>query len=121
MEEIQLITVATGLGLFIANAMNVSEVDATKTIGKAFVSVIIIGIGAFLPDLISKRVNSDAQSMVTEQKVKKEKELNGEEKLKKLNAYRKRNQKNVLLADKAETEHYINYLKKNDLDKAALK
>lgn len=41
--------------------------------------------------------------------------------MKKLNAYRKSNQKDVLLADKAETEHYINYLKKNDLYKVALK
>ena len=54
---------------------------------------------------------------------KKEKivELSENEKLKKLNAYRKRNHKDVLLVTKTETEHYINYLKKNGLDKTVLK
>lgn len=54
-------------------------------------------------------------------KKKKIVELSENEKMEKLNAYRKNNQKDILLADKTETEHYINYLKKNDLDKAALK
>ena len=54
---------------------------------------------------------------------KKEKivELSENEKLKKLNAYRKNNHKDVLLVTKTETEHYINYLKKNGLDKTVLK
>lgn len=53
--------------------------------------------------------------------MEKENELSGEEKLKKLNDYRKSNHKDILLADKTETEHYINYLKKNDLYKKVLK
>ena len=54
---------------------------------------------------------------------KKEKivELSENEKMEKLNAYRKNNQKDILLADKTETEYYLNYLKKNNLDKTALK
>ena len=54
---------------------------------------------------------------------KKEKivELSENEKIEKLNAYRKSNKKDILLADKTETEHYLNYLKKNNLDKVALK
>lgn len=61
---------------------------------------------------VSDRKNSKGEKIV---------ELTENEKLKKLNAYRKSNQKDILLADKTETEHYINYLKKNDLYKAALK
>ena len=121
MEEIQLITIVIGLALFITNAMNVSEVNATKTIGKALVSVIIIGIGAFLPDLILKRVNPDTQSTVAEQKVEKEKEFSGEEKLKRLNAYRKSNQKDILLTDTSVAKQYLSYLKGKNLDETALK
>lgn len=61
---------------------------------------------------VSDRKNSKGEKIV---------ELTENEKLKKLNAYRKSNQKDILLANKTETEHYINYLKKNDLYKAALK
>ena len=72
--------------------------------------------------MIKKIINQiNIQSTVAEQKVEKENELSGEEKLKKLNDYRKSNHKDILLADKTETEHYINYLKKNDLYKKVLK
>lgn len=61
---------------------------------------------------VSDRKNSKGEKMV---------ELTENEKMKKLNAYRKINKKDILLASKTETEHYINYLKKNDLYNAALK
>ena len=54
------------------------------------------------------------------QKVEKEKELSGEEKLKKLNAYRKTNQKDILLADASVANQYLNYLKSKNLDEIAL-
>ena len=95
------------------------QVDVGRIISNFFVSAAIIGTGLFVSDLILKEFDSNTQSTVAEQK--SEKELTGEEKLKKLNVYRKSNQKDVLLADKSETEHYINYLKKNGLDKTVLK
>ena len=95
------------------------QVDVGRIISNFFISAAIIGTGLFVSDLILKEFDSNTQSTVAEQK--SEKELTGEEKLKKLNAYRKSNQKDVLLADNSETEHYINYLKKNGLDKTVLK
>ena len=95
------------------------QVDVGRIISNFLVSAAIIGTGLFVSDLILKEFDSNNQSTVAEQK--SEKELTGEEKLKKLNAYRKSNQKDVLLADNSETEHYINYLKKNGLDKTVLK
>ena len=95
------------------------QVDVGRIISNFFVSAAIIGTGLFVSDLILKEFDSNTQSTVAEQK--SEKELTGEEKLKKLNAYRKSNQKDVLFADNSETEHYINYLKKNGLDKTVLK
>lgn len=121
MEEIQLIIIVTGLALFITNAMDVLEVDGAKTVWRALVSVIIIGIGVFGPDLILKTLNPNSQSTVAEQKVEKEKELSGEEKLKKLNAYRKSNYKDILLTDASVADQYLNYLKDKNLDEAALK
>lgn len=96
--------------------------DLSKVIGN-FVSSIFLGLFAWtIPSFIIKiygyetyvsdRKNSKGEKIV---------ELTENEKLKKLNAYRKSNQKDILLANKTETEHYINYLKKNDLYKAALK
>ena len=96
--------------------------DLSKVIGN-FVSSIFLGLFAWtIPSFIIKiygfetyvsdRKNSKGEKIV---------ELTENEKLKKLNAYRKSNQKDILLTNKTETEHYINYLKKNDLYKAALK
>lgn len=96
--------------------------DLSKVIGN-FVSSIFLGLFAWtIPSFIIKiygyetyvsdRKNSKGEKIV---------ELTENEKSKKLNAYRKSNQKDILLANKTETEHYINYLKKNDLYKAALK
>ena len=121
MEEIQLIIIVIGLALFMPNAMNLSEVDVTKMIGKAFVSTIIIGIGIFGPDLILKTLNPNSQPTFVESKAEKEKELSGEEKLKRLNAYRKSNHKNILLADASVMDQYLNYLKGKNLDETALK
>lgn len=121
MEEIQLIIIVTGLALFITNAMDVLEVDGAKTVWRALVSVIIIGIGVFGPDLILKTLNSNPQSTVAEQKTEKEKELSGKEKLKKLNAYRRSNQRDIFLVDEATANQYLNYLKFKNLDEVALK
>ena len=125
LSSIQGIIITIGVVLFIASVINIlrsQKIDITEIISIFLVSVVIIGIGGFGPDLIKKIINQiNIQSTVAEQKVEKENELSGEEKLKKLNAYRKSNHKDILLADKTETEHYINYLKKNDLYKKILK
>jgi len=115
-----------GIAMFFMSSTKMlmeQQVDVGRIISNFFVSAAIIGTGLFVSDLILKEFDSNTQSTVAEQKVKKEKEkeLSGEEKMKKLNVYRKSNQKDVLLADKSETEHYINYLKKNGLDKTVLK
>ena len=125
LSSIQGIIITIGVVLFIASVINIlrsQKIDITEIISIFLVSVVIIGIGGFGPDLIKKIINQiNIQSTVAEQKVEKENELSGEEKLKKLNDYRKSNHKDILLADKTETEHYINYLKKNDLYKKVLK
>ena len=111
-----------GIAMFFMSSTKMlmeQQVDVGRIISNFLVSVAIIGTGLFVSDLILKEFDSNNQSTVAEQK--SEKELTGEEKLKKLNAYRKSNQKDVLLADNSETEHYINYLKKNGLDKTVLK
>ena len=111
-----------GIAMFFMSSTKMlmeQQVDVGRIISNFLVSAAIIGTGLFVSDLILKEFDSNNQSTVAEQK--SEKELTGEEKLKKLNAYRKSNQKDVLLADNSETEHYINYLKKNDLYKATLK
>ena len=103
------------------NTMRGQQLDLAEMFQSLIISGMIIGLGVIGSNMVLKLVDSNSQSTVAEQKVEKEKELSGEEKLKKLNAYRKSNQKDILLANKTETEHYINYLKKNDLYKAALK
>lgn len=111
-----------GIAMFFMSSTKMlmeQQVDVGRIISNFLVSAAIIGTGLFVSDLILKEFDSNNQSTVAEQK--SEKELTGEEKLKKLNAYRKSNQKDVLLADNSETEHYINYLKKNGLDKTVLK
>lgn len=96
------------------------QVDIGRIISNFLVSAAIIGTGLFMSDLILKELNSNDQSTVAEQKAEKEKELSGEEKMKKLNAYRRNNNKNILLPDASVTDQYLNYLKSKNLDKAAL-
>lgn len=96
--------------------------DLSKVIGN-FVSSIFLGLFAWtIPSFIIKIYGYETYvSDKKNSKGEKIVELTENEKSKKLNAYRKSNQKDILLANKTETEHYINYLKKNDLYKAALK
>lgn len=125
LSSIQGIIITIGVVLFIASIISIlrsQKIDIAEIISSFLISAAIIGIGSFGPDLIKKIINqTNIQLTVAEQKVEKEKELSDEEKLKKLNAYRKIQNKDILLADKTETEHYINYLKKNDLYKKVLK
>lgn len=96
--------------------------DFSQVMGNFAVSVFLGLFAWYIPSFVIKiygsetyvsdRKNSKGEKMV---------ELTENEKMKKLNAYRKINKKDILLASKTETEHYINYLKKNDLYNAALK
>ena len=54
-------------------------------------------------------------------KKKKMVELSENEKLKKLNTYRKTQGNEILLVEKNQSDAYLEYLKKNKLDKKALK
>lgn len=105
----------------IANTLRGQQLDLAEIIKSLIISGIMIGLGVTAPDMILKMLNQNNQSTVAEQKVEKENELSGEEKLKKLNAYRKSNHKDILLADTSEANQYLNYLKDKNLDKAALK
>lgn len=121
---LQVFAVVIGVIFFLtsmANMMRGQQIDIGGLISDFFISAIIIGIGVFGPDLILKKLNSNSQPTVAEQKVEKEKELSSEEKLKKLNVYRKSNQKDILLPDASLADQYLNYLKGKNLDKVALK
>ena len=85
------------------------------------ISGMIIGLGVIGPNMVLKLVDSNSQSTVAEKKAEEEKELSGEEKLKKLNAYRKSSHKDILHADASVANQYLNYLKIKNVDKAALK
>ena len=120
---LQVIAVILGAMFFLTSMINMmrgQQIDIGGLISNFFISAIIIGIGVSLPDLILKTSNPNSQSTVAEQKVEKEKELSGEEKLKKLNAYRKNNQKDILLTDVSLADQYLNYLKGKNLDEVAL-
>lgn len=124
---IQVIVLIIGVMFFMTNITIVfdrlkgkKEFTNDELIVSFFISIILIGIGVYRSDMISKIFNQNNQSTVAEQKVEKEKELSGEEKLKKLNAYRKSSQKNVLLPDTSVAEEYLNYLKSKNLDETAL-
>ena len=52
---------------------------------------------------------------------KEKTELTESEKLKKLNAYKKKQEKEILLVEKNQSDKYLEYLKKNKLDKKVLK
>ena len=120
---LQVIVVIIGAISFLAsitNMMRGQQIDFSETIKSFIISGTIIGLGVSGPNLILKTLNQNEQSTVAEQKVEKEKELSGEEKLKKLNAYRKNNQKDILLTDASVADQYLNYLKSKNLDEIAL-
>ena len=120
---LQVIVVIIGAISFLAsitNMMRGQQIDFSEIIKSFIISGTIIGLGVSGPDLILKTLNQNEQSSVAEQKVEKEKELSGEEKLKKLNAYRKNNQKDILLTDVSLADQYLNYLKSKNLDEVAL-
>lgn len=120
---LQVIVVIIGAISFLAsitNMMRGQQIDFSEMIKSFIISGTIIGLGVSGPNLILKTLNQNEQSTVAEQKVEKEKELSGEEKLKKLNAYRKNNQKDILLTDALVADQYLNYLKSKNLDEIAL-
>ena len=120
---LQVIVVIIGTISFLAsitNMMRGQQIDFSEIIKSFIISGTIIGLGVSGPDLILKTFNPNSQSTVAEQKVEKEKELSSEEKLKKLNAYRKNNQKDILLTDASVADQYLNYLKSKNLDETAL-
>ena len=123
LSSTQGIIITIGVVLFIANIINILKIQKIN-IDEIIIFLIlgiIIGIGAYGPDLIKKIIDQrNSQTTVAEQ-AEKEKELSGEEKLKKLNAYRKNNQKDILLADTSVAEQYLSYLKDKNLNKTALK
>ena len=125
LSSIQGIIITIGIVLFmisIANIMRRQQIDIGEIISSFLISAAIIGIGGFAPDLIKKILEQKKfQSTVAEQKVEEENELSGEEKLKKLNAYRKTNQKDILLTDTSVAEQYLSYLKGKNLNETALK
>lgn len=124
LDILQVVAIILGAMFFMASIMNMmrgQQIDIAQIISSFLISAMIIGIGGFAPDMILKALNPNSQSTVAEQKVEKEKELSGEEKLKKLNAYRKSNYKDILLSDASVADQYLNYLKSKDLDEAALK
>ena len=104
-----------------ANTMRGQQLDLVEIFQSLVISGMIIGLGVIGPNMVLKLVDPNSQSTVAEKKVEEEKELSGEEKLKKLNAYRKISHKDILLADASVADQYLNYLKGKNLDEAALK
>lgn len=126
LSSTQGIIITIGVVLFIASIVNIireKQIDVGEVISSFLISVVIILIGVFGPNLIKKILDlldpKNFQSIITEQKI--EKEISEEEKLKKLNAYRKSNNKDILLADISVAEQYLSYLKDKNLDETALK
>ena len=117
----KIIVLAMGLMLFlksITDMLTEQQSDITELMKNFIISVIMIGIGVSESDMILK-INQNSQSTVTKQRM--EKELGAEEKLEKLNTYRKNNKKDVLLTDTSVADQYLNYLKDKNLDEVALK
>lgn len=104
-----------------ANMMRGQQLNLAEMFQSLVISGMIIGLGVIGPNMVLKLVDSNSQSTVAEKKAEEEKELSGEEKLKKLNAYRKSSHKDILLADASVANQYLNYLKIKNLDKVALK
>lgn len=126
LSSTQGIIITIGVVLFIASIVNIireKQIDVGEVISSFLISVVIILIGVFGPNLIKKILDlldpKNFQPIITEQKI--EKEISEEEKLKKLNAYRKSNNKDILLADTSVAEQYLSYLKGKNLDETALK
>lgn len=121
-------TIKIGLILFIILIFLWKNLETRETFDfsqvlKNFAVSLFLGLFAwFTPSYILKMYGYETSGL-NDKNSKKEKivELSENEKMEKLNAYRKNNQKDILLADKTETEYYLNYLKKNNLDKTALK
>ena len=121
---LQVFVIVIGVMFFLTSIMNMmrgQQIDIGGLISNFFISALIIGLGVSGPDLLLKTLNPNSQSTIAEQKVEKEKELSGEEKLKKLNAYRRSNQRDIFLVDEATANQYLNYLKFKNLDEVALK
>ena len=119
----KIIVLAMGLMLFLKSITDMlmeQQSNITELMKNFIISVIMIGIGVSESDMILK-INQNSQPTVVEAKVEKEKELSREKKLKRLNAYRKSNHKNILLADASVVDQYLNYLKGKNLDEVALK
>lgn len=119
----KIIVLAMGLILFlkcITVMLTEQQSNITELMKNFIISVIMIGIGVSEADM-NLKINQNSQSTVAKQKVEKEKELGAEEKLKKLNTYRKNNKKDVLLTNASVMDQYLNYLKGKNLDEAALK
>ena len=104
-----------------ANTVRGQQLNLAEMFQSLVISGMIIGLGVIGPNMVLKLVDSNSQSTVAEKKAEEEKELSGEEKLKKLNAYRKSSHKDILLADASVANQYLNYLKIKNLDKVALK
>lgn len=104
-----------------ANMIRGQQPNLAEMFQNLVISGMIIGLGVIGPNMVLKLVDSNSQSTVAEKKAEEEKELSGEEKLKKLNAYRKSSHKDILLADASVANQYLNYLKIKNLDKVALK
>ena len=126
LSSTQGIIITIGVVLFIASIVNIireKQIDVGEVISSFLISVVIILIGVFGPNLIKKILDlldpKNFQPIITEQKI--EKEISEEEKLKKLNAYRKINKKDILLTDTSVAEQYLSYLKGKNLDETALK
>lgn len=121
-------TIKIGLILFIVLVFLWKSLETRETFDfsqvlKNLAVSLFLGLFAwFTPSYILKMYGYETSGS-DDKNSKKEKtvELSENEKMEKLNAYRKSNQKDILLADKTETEHYMNYLKKNNLYKTALK
>ena len=121
---IPVIAIIAGALFFLTSmvsTMRGQQLDLAEMFQSLIISGMIIGLGVIGPNMVLKLVDSNSQSTVAEQKVEKEKELSGEEKLKKLNAYRKTNQKDILLTDTSVAEQYLSYLKGKNLNETALK
>lgn len=119
----KIIVLGMGLMLFlkcIADMLTEQQSDITELMKNFIISVIMIGIGVSESDMILK-INQNSQPTVAEQKTEKKKELSGEEKIKKLNTYRKSIPKDILLTDASLADQYLNYLKGKNLDEVALK
>ena len=104
-----------------ANTVRGQQLNLAEMFQSLVISGMIIGLGVIGPNMVLKLVDSNSQSTVAEKKAEEEKELSGEERLKKLNAYRKSSHKDILLADASVANQYLNYLKIKNLDKVALK